>query len=186
MMAQSFSIQQGQLLAARQCDSPNFDQRPADAVIDLLVIHCISLPPAQYTGAAIEEFFSNQLNHNAHPYFDSIRELKVSAHLLIRRDGELLQFVNFLQRAWHAGESCHAGRHACNDFSIGIELEGTDTDHYTAAQYQSLSLATLQLQQAYPAITEARIVGHQQIAPGRKTDPGVGFDWPRYRAMLQP
>jgi AmpD protein len=179
-----YSIKNGQLTAARQCFSPNFDSRKANTVIDLLVIHCIALPPEQYGGSAIEDFFCNRLNTNTHPFYHEIATLKVSAHLLIRRDGEALQFVNFSDRAWHAGESCFEGRERCNDFSIGIELEGRDTDTFSDAQYTVLAQITRALQAAYPEITAANIVGHQDVAPQRKTDPGKGFDWQRYRAML--
>lgn len=174
----------GLLDAARQVSSPNCDERPAGGDIDLLVIHGISLPPAQFGGPYIEDLFTNRLDPAAHPYFADIAHLRVSAHLLIRRDGELVQFVPFHRRAWHAGVSSFCGRERCNDFSIGIELEGADTTPYTPAQYAQLVAVTRALQQAYPAIVTDHIVGHCDIAPGRKTDPGPVFDWAAYRAAL--
>ena len=182
--ANEIFVQNGLLSAARQCHSPNFDARPPNSIIDLLVIHCIALPPEEYGGSAIEEFFCNRLDVDSHPFYKEIASVQVSAHLLIRRDGEVLQFVNFSDRAWHAGESCFKNRERCNDFSIGIELEGSDTDLFTSAQYEVLANVTRALQAAYPDIGTANIVGHQHIAPQRKTDPGEGFDWRRYRAML--
>lgn len=169
---------------ARQCPSPNFNARP-EGEISLLVIHNISLPPAEFGGPWIEQLFQNQLDADAHPYFRTIATLRVSAHLLIRRDGELVQFVPFNQRAWHAGVSSWQGRENCNDFSIGIELEGTDDQPYTDAQYQQLVDVTLSLMQAYPALTPARICGHCDIAPTRKTDPGTAFDWSTFDARLR-
>jgi len=183
-MPVSFSIDNGLLSPATQINSPNFDVRPAGASVELLVFHCISLPPGQYGGNAIEHFFTNQLAVDEHPYFQKIAELKVSAHLLIRRDAEVLQFVNFEQRAWHAGASCFEGREACNDFSIGIELEGTDDTAFTRLQYEALSAISAVLITAYPKLTEKNIVGHEHIAPQRKTDPGPGFDWKLYRKLL--
>ena len=180
----AFIVQDGCLQHARFCASPNCDARPDATVIDLLVIHSISLPPASYGGPEIEHFFCNRLDATADPYFPEICELKVSAHLLIRRDGEILQFVNFDQRAWHAGESEFKGRRSCNDFSIGIELEGCDNDKFRPAQYDSLVEATVALQRSYLAISSDRITGHEHIAPGRKTDPGPGFDWLHYRSAL--
>ena len=174
----------GWLSDARRCPSPNQDERPIGAPIDLLVIHSISLPPGRYGGSWIEDLFHNRLDPAAHPYFAPIATLRVSAHLLIRRDGMPLQFVPFDRRAWHAGVSCYQGRAACNDFSVGIELEGCDEDPFTEPQYQRLAAVTRILVAAYPRITPARIVGHSDIAPGRKTDPGPCFDWPRYSALL--
>jgi len=165
-------------------ESPHQDERPFSMPVDLLVIHNISLPPQEFGGSFIEELFLAKLNPEAHPYFSQISHLRVSAHLLIRRDGTIVQFVPFNQRAWHAGVSQHEGRDACNDFSIGIELEGTDDIPYTGAQYYSLQVVTQALLRAYPAITKDRIVGHEHIAPGRKTDPGPSFDWKRYLASL--
>lgn len=166
------------------CPSPNFNERP-DGEISLLVIHNISLPPGQFATGKVQAFFQNQLNPAEHPFFKSIRELKVSAHFLIERDGKITQFVSCLDRAWHAGVSSFAGRETCNDFSLGIELEGTDELPFTDAQYNALIALTLQLQGAYPAITVQRICGHSDVAPGRKTDPGPAFDWQRYRGALQ-
>jgi AmpD protein len=164
--------------------SPNFDARPTDCSIDLLVIHNISLPPGVFEGDDVEAFFLNQLHHSKHPFFEEIRELKVSSHLFIRRDGSAQQFVDLDNRAWHAGQSTWQGKERCNDFSIGIELEGTDDQTFTDAQYKTLIQLTLQIQQQYPDITNDRIVGHSDIAPDRKTDPGPHFDWSRYRQGL--
>lgn len=175
----------GVLEGARGCPSPNYNERPRDAVVDLLVIHNISLPPGQFGTGCVEAFFQNQLDANAHPYFAEIAHLQVSAHLLILRTGEVVQFVNLNQRAWHAGQSCFAGREQCNDFSIGIELEGTDTEPYTFQQYQVLAQVTGALQQAYPAISAERITGHEHIAPNRKTDPGPAFNWAYYRQLIK-
>ena len=175
----------GWLEGAEQCHSPNCNARPDPADISLLVIHNISLPPGEFGGVCIREFFCNELDCDTHPYFDRLRDLKVSAHLLITRAGALVQFVPFDRRAWHAGVSRFEGRDNCNDYSIGIELEGTDTAAYTEAQYASLAQVTGELMQAYPAITPGRITGHSDIAPGRKSDPGPAFDWPYYRGLLQ-
>lgn len=164
--------------------SPNCNPRPDDVEIDLLVIHNISLPPGVFRGDAIEAFFQNRLDPSAHPYFSEIADLQVSAHLLIRRDGLAQQFVALDQRAWHAGVSCFHGREQCNDFSVGIELEGTDEQSFEIAQYQTLCQLTRQIQSLFPAISDDRIVGHSDIAPGRKTDPGPHFDWQKYRQML--
>jgi len=164
--------------------SPNFDDRPGDETVNLLVIHNISLPPGVFDGDAIEAFFQNRLQADTHPYFREIADFKVSAHLLIRRNGQAQQFVPLNRRAWHAGISCFQDREQCNDFSIGIELEGTDECDFEDAQYRSLVNLTRQIQQIYPAITPQRIVGHSDIAPGRKSDPGPHFDWARYRAAL--
>jgi len=152
--------------------------------VDLLVIHNISLPPGQFGDRWIEDLFLNRLDPSAHRYFAAIAGLRVSAHLLIRRAGELIQFVPLSRRAWHAGQSCFAGRTACNDFSIGIELEGADQIPFTAEQYRCLARVTQQIRSQYPAIESGRIVGHSDIAPGRKTDPGPAFDWVHYRALL--
>jgi len=174
----------GLISGARQLSSPHCDARPAGTHIDLLVIHGISLPPGEFGGAWIERLFLGTLPPEAHPYFASIQGLGASAHLLIRRDGELLQFVPFHQRAWHAGTSVYQGREACNDFSIGIELEGCDDVPYTASQYAELAAVTRAIMAAYADIIPARIVGHCDIAPGRKTDPGAAFDWAHFRAQL--
>ena len=164
--------------------SPHQDARPAATAIDLLVIHGVSLPPGQFGGPWIEQLFLGTLPVDAHPYFKEIAALKVAPHLLIRRDAELIQFVPFSRRAWHAGVSNYQGRAACNDFSIGIEIEGDDTTPYAAPQYSRLASVSAALIEAYPGITSARIVGHSDIAPGRKTDPGPAFDWARYRDIL--
>lgn len=178
------AIEAGWLLEARRVPSPNHGERPGDCRPELLVIHNISLPPGCYEGDCVERFFSNRLDWEEHPYFAEIRGQEVSAHLLVRRDGELVQFVNFEARAWHAGRSRFAGRDNCNDFSIGIELEGTDDEPYTDAQYAALVAVTRALLAAYPALSGEAIVGHSDIAPGRKTDPGPAFDWHRYRQAL--
>lgn len=164
--------------------SPNCDTRP-ETEISLLVVHGISLPPGKFGGTDIHSLFLNQLDAKAHPYFEKIAALKVSTHLLIRREGDLIQYVPFSKRAWHAGQSSFQGRPNCNDFSIGIELEGTDEIPYTKPQYQSLAAVTRLLMIHYPAITEDRIVGHCDIAPGRKTDPGSAFDWNYYRELVK-
>lgn len=176
----------GLLTEARQVISPNCDDRPPNTQIDLAVIHAMSLPPGEFGGPWIDALFTNALDAHAHPFFSQIAELKVSAHLLIRRDGALVQYVPFHRRAWHAGPSVHAGRSQCNDFSVGIELEGTDTDPYTDRQYHHLAAVLRALMGVYPAITvPAGIVGHADIAPGRKTDPGPAFEWPRLWSLLQ-
>lgn len=160
--------------------------RPHVDDISLLVIHNISLPPGEFGSGCVQQFFCGTLDHTAHPYFTSIAELRVSAHFLIERDGRTTQFVSCLHRAWHAGQSCFAGRSNCNDFSIGVELEGTDDQPFTAAQYDSLVVLSEALRSAYPLITGERITGHEHIAPGRKTDPGPCFDWQGYLARLSP
>lgn len=175
----------GWLRGARRVESPNFDARPADTVTDLIVIHGISLPPGIYGGPWIDRLFTNCLPPDEHPYFASVAALKVSTHVLIRRDAQIVQYVSFDQRAWHAGQSNYRGRERCNDFSIGIELEGTDTQAYEPAQYRALAQTILQLCDAYPALSTERIAGHSDIAPGRKTDPGMAFDWPRLHALLR-
>lgn len=165
--------------------SPNCDDRPPDTLIDLLVIHGISLPPGDFNNKSnIIAFFSNQLDMASHPYFETIKNVKVSAHLCVFRDGSAMQFVPLNKRAWHAGFSQFQGRTQCNDFSIGIELQGTDDAPYTELQYQTLVMLTHQIQNVYPAITRDRIVGHSDIAPGRKTDPGLSFDWQHYKNKL--
>ena len=167
----------------RHCPSPNYNQRPLGE-ISLLVIHNISLPPGQFGTGKVQAFFGNQLVVDEHPYFAEICHLQVSSHFLIERDGAVTQFVSCLDRAWHAGVSHFDGRDNCNDFSLGIELEGTDEQPYTDRQYQALIELTEQLRDAWPAITVERICGHCDIAPGRKTDPGLAFDWARLRAAL--
>ncbi len=157
--------------------SPHHNERPDERDISLAVVHNISLPPGQFTGDAVQQFFLNKLNFDAHPYYQTIKDLTVSAHLLIRRDGRLIQFVPFHLRAWHAGVSEFQGRADCNDFSIGIELEGCDDLPFESSQYQSLANVLRLLIEHYPKMTKERVVGHSDIAPGRKTDPGPAFDW---------
>lgn len=165
--------------------SPNCDARPPGCVVDLIVIHGISLPPGNFGGPYITQLFTNQLNAATHPYFKDIAGMKVSSHLLLRRDGQVIQYVPFDKRAWHAGESCFQGRVRCNDFSIGIELEGTDELPYTDAQYTRLAEVVAGLLRHYPSLSAKNITGHSDIAPGRKTDPGASFDWPRFRDLLR-
>ena len=165
---------------ARQCPSPNRDPRPAGTAIDLLVIHNISLPPGEFGGPWIDALFQNRLDPGAHPSFADVAGLQVSAHLLIRRDGHLIQYVPLQLRAWHAGLSSFQGRCGCNDFSIGIELEGCDDVPFEEAQYATLERVTREIMALYPTITPERITGHSEIAPGRKSDPGPHFDWKRY------
>lgn len=160
--------------AAARLDSPNFGARPGGVPVDLLVLHSISLPPGEYGGDAIERLFTNRLDFDAHPYYQTLRGLQVSAHFLIRRDGALLQFVSCDQRAWHAGASSYGGRENCNDYSIGIELEGLEGERFEAAQYEALQALLAGLRLAYPIRS---VVGHEHVAPGRKNDPGPGFDW---------
>ncbi len=167
----------------RYLPSPNCDERPADAAIDLLVIHNISLPPGEFGGPGIIDLFMNRLDPAAHPYYRGIAHLKVSAHFLVRRDGEMIQFVPCAKRAWHAGESAWRGRERCNDYSIGIELEGADDQSFTDCQYEKLACLTRALQTAYPSLD---IVGHSDIAPARKTDPGPCFNWSRLRELVRP
>jgi len=174
----------GRLPDARWCPSPNFGPRPEGAAVSLLVVHNISLPPGQFGGPEIEDFFCNRLDHSAHPYFEAIEGMQVSAHALIRRDGSLVQFVSLLDRAWHAGRSSFRGEQECNDFSIGIELEGTDDIPYTEDQYQALAATTHLIMAAWPDITPDRLTGHSDIAPGRKTDPGPSFNWSHFREAL--
>lgn len=171
----------GWLRSARACPSPNHGPRPAAAHIDLLVLHSISLPPGHYGGPEVEQLFTNQLDWSAHPYFQRIRGLEVSAHFFIRRDGELVQFVDADARAWHAGHSCWRGRSQCNDDSIGIELEGLEGERFEPAQYARLVQLCQHLSLRYPI---AHIAGHEHIAPGRKQDPGPGFDWAQLQAQL--
>jgi N-acetyl-anhydromuramoyl-L-alanine amidase len=174
----------GWLEEARRRPSPNRDDRPVGVEADLIVIHGISLPPGEFGGPWIDALFANQLDPAAHPYFQEIACLRVSAHLLVRRDGELVQYVPFQHRAWHAGDSVYAGRSRCNDFSVGIELEGTDHRPYDDRQYPRLAAVIRALRAAYPAMTPERLTGHADIAPGRKTDPGPAFDWVRLRRLL--
>ncbi|HLY96794.1 MAG TPA: 1,6-anhydro-N-acetylmuramyl-L-alanine amidase AmpD [Sideroxyarcus sp.] len=173
---------QGWLSGVRRVSSPNYDGRPPRTPIELLVIHNISLPPGEYGGDAIERFFTNALDHSEHPYFEQIRGVRVSSHFLVRRGGQIIQFVPCNKRAWHAGVSTWGGRSRCNDFSIGIELEGSDFESFTDRQYAALVRLTRRLKRSYPI---SGIVGHSDIAPDRKTDPGPFFDWERYMAQLK-
>lgn len=168
----------------RHCPSENFNERP-QGEISLLVVHNISLPPGRFGTGKVQAFFQNRLPADEHPFFAEIAEMRVSAHFFIERDGGPTQFVSCLDRAWHAGASWFDGRDNCNDFSLGVELEGTDELPYTDAQYACLSELTRQLLVAYPGMSVERIRGHCDIAPGRKTDPGPAFDWPRFRAAIQ-
>jgi N-acetyl-anhydromuramoyl-L-alanine amidase len=172
----------GMLRGARFLPSPNYDERPPGVAIDLLVIHNISLPPGEFGGPGIVDLFTNRLDPAAHPYYREIAKRRVSAHFLIRRDGEAIQFVACEKRAWHAGVSHWRGRERCNDFSIGIELEGTDDRPFTDIQYDRLGELARALTMAY-ALTD--IAGHSDIAPARKTDPGPCFDWSRFTALLR-
>jgi AmpD protein len=174
----------GLAAGVRQVLSPHADARPAGVAPELIVVHGISLPPGDFGGPWIERLFTNSLPLDEHPYFAEIGALRVSSHLAVARDGGLTQFVRFPDRAWHAGESSYNGRDACNDFSIGVELEGVDTVPYEAAQYAALAEIVAALCQAYPRLSVDRLVGHSDIAPGRKTDPGPAFDWPRARAAI--
>ena len=179
----NFQLIDGQLQGARQIPSPNFNQRPDQTEIQLIVIHNISLPPSQFGGGYIEQFFQNKLDWSLHPYFQTIEGMQVSTHFLILRNGEVLQFVNCQDRAWHAGRSTYLAKQECNDYSIGIELEGSDDLPFEAMQYQSLVEVVITLQDAYPQIKQ-HIAGHSDIAPGRKTDPGMYFEWTKFREML--
>lgn len=180
----SVDLPTGLLETAQFCPTEHCDERPCGAIIDLIVIHSISLPPGEFGTSAIHDFFRGQLNPNAHPFFQSIADLKVSAHVLIDREGTVVQFVPFHLRAWHAGDSLFQGKVACNDFSIGVELEGTNETPYEKEQYHSLANVITLLMAAYPHITRDRIVGHADIAPERKTDPGRAFDWPYLQGLL--
>ncbi|MEJ0086802.1 MAG: 1,6-anhydro-N-acetylmuramyl-L-alanine amidase AmpD [Pseudomonadota bacterium] len=171
----------GLLVGVKQVLSPFFDERPAGVAADLIVLHGISLPPGEFGGPWVARLFTGNLPADAHPSFVERASLRVSAHLFIRRDGEVVQFVSFKDRSWHAGKSVWQGREACNDYSIGIECEGTDDVPYEAAQYATLRTLLPLLLAAYPAVTKDRIVGHADVAPGRKTDPGASFDWSRVR-----
>ena len=183
-MKQKFSIESGVVGGALQVPSPNFNVRPENESVSLLVLHNISLPPGQFGGGYVERFFQNQLPVDDHPYFEEIKDLQVSAHLFITRQGQVTQFVNLNDRAWHAGQSSFEGVPDCNDYSIGIELEGTDMLAYTDLQYAALTALTQAIQSAYPEIELSRITGHEHIAPIRKTDPGPAFEWERYRSGL--
>ena len=182
---QNLNIKNGQLQNIRQCPSPHFDSRPEQEDISLLVIHYISLPPEIFGENFIDDFFQGKLDPNAHPYFQEIAHIRVSAHCLINRKGEITQYVNFNDRAWHAGISNFQGKEKCNDFAIGIELEGSNNQPFTPEQYESLIQLTLAIQKAYPKISNERIVGHCDIAPGRKIDPGQFFNWEKYLSSLK-
>jgi AmpD protein len=175
----------GVVVEARQVQSPNCDARPAACLPSLLVIHSISLPPGEFGGPWIDQLFSNCLDPASHSYFEEVAGMKVSAHFLIRRDGELVQYVPVDRRAWHAGESSHAGRARCNDFSIGIELEGEDETPYEDAQYHCLAMLISTLRADIETLKSADIVGHCDISPGRKTDPGPAFNWDTLNGLLQ-
>lgn len=179
----SSQLMRNNSIAITHQPSPHCDERGC-ADISLLVIHNISLPPGKFGSNHISDLFLGQLNPNEHEYFQDIYQLRVSAHCLIRRDGSVIQYVPFTKRAWHAGVSCFLGREKCNDYSIGIELEGTDSLAYTNAQYQSLELVSKAIMASFPDITSKQITGHCDIAPGRKTDPGESFDWQRYRNSI--
>ena len=174
------------LCAARRKPSPNCDARPAATAIDLLVIHSMSLPPGKFGGHNIDRLFTNTLACDAHPYFERLKALRVSAHLMIDRHGDVTQYVPFHKRAWHAGQSAFRGRRHCNDFSIGIELEGTDDMAYEGVQYRALAGVIKALRQRWPCLVDANIRGHCHVAPGRKTDPGPSFDWTYLYALLAP
>ena len=174
----------GWLAGARPCPSPNFDARPAGAEIELVVVHGISLPPGEFGTDAVTRLFCNELDSCEHSSFRDLKGLRVSAHAFIDRSGGITQYVSFLARAWHAGDSSFRGRAACNDFSIGIEMEGTDTVPYEIVQYDALAGLVRALMARWPGIGSDRIVGHADVAPGRKTDPGPSFDWPGFRRLL--
>lgn len=174
----------GWIEGVRRVVSPNQDERPAAAELGLIVVHGISLPPGEFGNGWIDRFFCNDLPADAHPYFATICNVTVSAHVLVARDGTPTQYVPFDRRAWHAGRSEYCGRNACNDFSVGIELEGTDDLAYASEQYRVLAELIAALRRAYPSLARAEIVGHNDIAPGRKTDPGPAFDWSELRRRL--
>jgi AmpD protein len=176
--------QTGIVQGARQVCSPNCDARPVAVEPELILLHGISLPPREFGGPWIEQLFTNRLSADAHPYFAQLNELRVSAHFLIRRDGELVQYVPTTKRAWHAGDSCFDGRDACNDYSIGIELEGADDVAYEDAQYAALAELVAALRAAVPSLATGYLAGHCDVAPGRKTDPGPAFDWAQLQALL--
>ena len=177
-------LESGLLRGARQIASPNYDSRPAGVEADLIVIHGISLPPGEFGGPWIDRLFTNSLPAEVHSYFGEVGSLRVSSHVVVARDGAVTQYVPFAERAWHAGKSNYQGREACNDFSVGVELEGTDTLAYEPAQYGALAEVVAALCAAYPRLSPDRLVGHSDISPGRKTDPGPAFDWPRARRLI--
>lgn len=178
------NTENGLLEEVRQVDSPNCDDRPPDCSAGLIVVHGISLPPGEFGGPWIDRLFTNTLPADEHPYFSEIAGLQVSSHFLIRRDGGLTQYVPVNRRAWHAGESSYEGRERCNDFSIGIELEGEDTTPYESVQYETLAKLITSLREQLPGLVDAPVVGHSDIAPGRKTDPGEVFDWGKLEQLL--
>ncbi len=184
MTAKTPHISHGWLTDARKLPSPHCDQRPDPHDISLLVIHYISLPPEQFGGSYIDDFFLGRLDPRIHPYFREIYQIRVSAHCLIERSGRVTQYVSFEERAWHAGLSCFQGREKCNDFAIGIELEGSNAQPFTESQYRALSRITRRIMAEYPLIDKTRIVGHCDISPGRKIDPGQYFDWDYYLSQL--
>ena len=183
-MAFECDVLTGLVRPAVQLPSPNHDERPIGAAPELIVVHCISLPPGHYGGPWIDRLFTNRLPPDQHPYFAEIAALEVSAHLLVRRDGSVTQYVPIHRRAWHAGQSCYQGRHACNDFSVGIELEGTDDSEFEPQQYETLAGLIECLCRSYPSLSPRRVVGHSDIAPERKTDPGERFEWRRLYALI--
>jgi AmpD protein len=175
----------GLVAGARQVFSPHFDARPTGVLPELIVVHGISLPPGEFGGPWIDRLFTGGLPADAHPYFSDLARSRVSAHALIRRDGTIVQYVPFGQRAWHAGQSHYRGRSACNDFSIGIELEGADEVPYTEPQYDQLAALVEALLATYPTLSADHIVGHSDVAPGRKTDPWACFEWEKWRTILR-
>ena len=177
-------LKSGLMRGVRQIASPNHDARPAGVDADLIVVHGISLPPGEFGGPWIDRLFTNSLPAEMHPYFAEVEALRVSSHLVVARDGAVTQYVGFTERAWHAGKSIYQGREACNDFSVGVELEGTDTLPYEPAQYAALAEVVAALCAAYPRLSPDALVGHSDIAPGRKTDPGPAFDWPHARRLI--
>ena len=181
----AFQISAGWLAEVRRWPSPNANERPPGTQVDTLVIHGISLPPGQFGGAHVDALFGNRLAADAHPYFATIAALRVSAHALIRRTGDITQYVSFDRRAWHAGRSCFAGRAGVNDFAVGVELEGTDDCPYSLTQYRQLARLAAALLRYYPAMHRDRIIGHSDVAPGRKTDPGPAFEWRRFARELR-
>jgi AmpD protein len=183
-MIDSIDLAAGLARNARQVNSPNWDERPTGAVAELIIVHGISLPPGEFGGPWIDKLFTNDLPPEVHPSFKDVAGLKVSSHMLIRRDGSLVQYVPFHRRAWHAGLSNYCGRERCNDFSIGIELEGVDDVAYEPGQYRALAELIVGLCTAYCTLAPDRVVGHSDVAPGRKSDPGPAFDWPRLRALV--
>jgi AmpD protein len=177
-------LESGLMRGVRQIASPNYDSRPAGVAADLIVVHGISLPPGEFGGPWIDRLFTNSLPAETHPYFAEVVSLRVSSHVVVARDGAVTQYVAFTERAWHAGKSIYQGRESCNDFSVGVELEGTDTLPYEPAQYGALAQVVAALCAAYPRLCPDRLVGHSDIAPGRKTDPGPAFDWAHARRLI--